>query len=100
MMTATGPTITNGSVLLRDGKIAQVGTNMTAPSDAVVIDGTGKYVTPGLIDVHSHMGDYPAPGVDATATGTKQPIQSPRTFGPSIRFGLRIRRSRAPWPAD
>jgi imidazolonepropionase-like amidohydrolase len=58
-------------VLLRDGKIAAVGTSVTAPPDAVVIDGTGKYVTPGIIDVHSHIGVYPAPGVDANSDGNE-----------------------------
>src|SRR5437870_2851496 len=71
IMTAAGPTITNGSVLLRDGKIAAVGTNIVAPADALVIDGTGKYVTPGIIDVHSHIGVYPAPGVDANSDGNE-----------------------------
>src|SRR5207253_6116440 len=56
ILTAAGPTIANGSILLRDGKIAAVGTNIVAPADALVIDGTGKYVTPGIIDVHSHIG--------------------------------------------
>src|SRR2546421_11548415 len=71
IMTAAGPSIQNGSVLLRDGKIAAVGTSITAPADAVVIDGTGKFVTPGIIDVHSHIGDYPAPGVDANSDGNE-----------------------------
>ncbi len=71
IMTAAGPSIQNGSVLLRDGKIAAVGTSVTAPADALVIDGTGKYVTPGIIDVHSHIGDYPAPGVDANSDGNE-----------------------------
>jgi len=71
IMTAAGPTITRGSVLLRDGKIAAVGTNVTAPADALVIDGTGKYVTPGIIDVHSHIGVYPAPEVDANSDGNE-----------------------------
>src|SRR5262245_41752747 len=56
VMTAAGPTISNGSVLLRDGKIAGVGTDLAAPADAIVVDGTGKFVTPGLIDTHSHIG--------------------------------------------
>src|ERR1043166_3857664 len=60
IMTAAGPSIANGSVLLRNGKIAAVGTSITAPADAVVIDGTGKYVTPGIIDVHSHIAVSPA----------------------------------------
>jgi imidazolonepropionase-like amidohydrolase len=71
IMTAAGPTITRGSILLRDGKIVAVGTNVTAPADALVIDGTGKYVTPGIIDVHSHIGVYPAPEVDANSDGNE-----------------------------
>lgn len=71
ILSAAGPAITNGSVLLRDGKIAAVGTSITAPPDAVVIDGTGKYITPGLIDVHTHIGDYAAPGVDAHSDGNE-----------------------------
>ena len=71
IMTAAGPSIPNGSVLLRDGKIAAVGVSIVAPPDAVVIDGTGKYVTPGIIDVHSHIGVYPAPGVDANSDGNE-----------------------------
>src|SRR6476646_3787140 len=45
IMTAAGPSIMNGSVLLRDGKIVAVGTSVSALADALVIDGTGKYVT-------------------------------------------------------
>ena len=60
--TATGPLIRNGAILLRDGKIAEVGATVNAPSDAVVIDGTGKYVTPGIVDDHSHLGANAAPG--------------------------------------
>jgi imidazolonepropionase-like amidohydrolase len=71
IMTAAGPSIKNGSVLLRDGKIVAVGATVNAPADALVIDGTGKYVTPGIIDVHSHIGDYPAPGVDANSDGNE-----------------------------
>jgi imidazolonepropionase-like amidohydrolase len=70
-MTAAGPTIANGAVLLRDGKIAAVGSNIAAPSDAVVVDGTGKYVTPGLIDTHSHLGVYAAPGTRGTDDGNE-----------------------------
>jgi imidazolonepropionase-like amidohydrolase len=62
IMTAAGPTIQNASILLSDGKIVSIGTSITAPADATVIDGTGKYVTPGIIDVHSHLGLYAAPG--------------------------------------
>src|SRR2546426_11585989 len=71
IMTAAGPSIKSGSVLLRDGKIIAVGESVNAPADALVIDGTGKYVTPGIIDVHSHVGVYPAPGVDANSDGNE-----------------------------
>ncbi len=46
----------NTDVLMRDSKIAQIGQNLAAPPDAVVIDGTGKHMTAGLIDCHSHTG--------------------------------------------
>ena len=71
LLTAAGPMIQGGSILLRDGKIVEVGRTVTTPPDAVVIDGTGKFVTPGLIDTHSHLGVYPAPGVDANSDGNE-----------------------------
>lgn len=71
VLTATGPTILNGSVLLQDGKIAAVGANLNAPADAVVIDATGKWVTPGVIDIHSHLGVYPAPGIASQDDGNE-----------------------------
>ncbi|HEV3088535.1 MAG TPA: amidohydrolase [Candidatus Elarobacter sp.] len=72
ILTAAGPTIHNGSILIRDGKIAAVGTNIGTPADLVeTIDAHGKYVTPGIIDIHSHMGDYPAPGVSAHSDGNE-----------------------------
>jgi imidazolonepropionase-like amidohydrolase len=55
ILTASHGTINNGSILIRDGKIAAVGTNVRASDpNARVIDATGKFVTPGLIDCHSH----------------------------------------------
>ena len=71
IMTAVGPTMSGASILLRDGRIVEVGTSVTAPTGAVVIDGTGKYVTPGLIDTHSHLGVYAAPGVAALSDGNE-----------------------------
>jgi imidazolonepropionase-like amidohydrolase len=46
----------NADLLVERGKVARVGKGLTAPSGAVVIDGTGKHVTPGLIDPHTHTG--------------------------------------------
>jgi imidazolonepropionase-like amidohydrolase len=71
LLTATGPAIRGGTVLLRDGKIAAAGAAVDVPSDATVIDGTGKYVTPGMIDTHSHLGVYAAPGVEALSDGNE-----------------------------
>ena len=69
--TAAGPLIRNGAVLMRDGKIAAIGAMVDAPADAIVIDGAGRYVTPGLIDTHSHLGVYPAPGTAAHQDGNE-----------------------------
>lgn len=66
-----GGRIDNGAVLFRDGKIAEVGQSIAAPEGTTVIDGRGKYVTPGVIDVHSHLGDYPSPGVQAHSDGNE-----------------------------
>jgi imidazolonepropionase-like amidohydrolase len=62
IMTAAGQEIPNGSIVFRDGRIVAVGATVDAPADAVIVDGTGKYVTPGVIDTHSHLGVYAAPG--------------------------------------
>ncbi len=71
IMTAAGQEIPNGSIVLKDGRIVAVGAKVDAPADAVVVDGTGKYVTPGLIDEHSHLGVYAAPGTDAESDGNE-----------------------------
>ncbi|HYH05635.1 MAG TPA: amidohydrolase family protein [Thermoanaerobaculia bacterium] len=54
VLTITNGTLPNASVLVRNGKIAAVGANVTAPASARVIDATGKFVSPGIIDTHSH----------------------------------------------
>ncbi len=63
IFTAAGPLIRNGAILMRDGKIAAVGATVAVPADAVVIDGAGKFVTPGIVDDHSHLGANAAPNV-------------------------------------
>ncbi len=70
LLTATGAPgsrIEGGSILLQDGKIAAVGKDLPAPPGAVIVDGAGKWVTPGIIDIHSHLGVDAAPDVDANS---------------------------------
>ena len=55
VLTVTKGTIPNGTVVLRDGKIAAVGSNVSIPAGAEIIDTTGQFVSPGLIDAHSHI---------------------------------------------
>jgi imidazolonepropionase-like amidohydrolase len=59
VMTVTHGTIEHGSVWIHNGKIAGVGATVDAPSGAKTIDAAGKFVTPGIIDPHSHsaLGD-------------------------------------------
>ena len=55
VMTVTHGDISGGSVYIKDGKIAAVGKDVNAPASATVIDAGGKYLTPGIIDSHSHI---------------------------------------------
>jgi imidazolonepropionase-like amidohydrolase len=55
VMTVTHGNITNGSIYIKDGKIAAVGENVNAPPGTAVIDAGGKYLTPGIVDSHSHI---------------------------------------------
>ena len=89
VLTGTGERLDNADVLMEDGKIKQVGQNISA-SGATVIDGSGKWVTPGLIDVHSHLGVYPNPSVESHQDGNEmtQPITA------------RVWAEHALWPQD
>jgi imidazolonepropionase-like amidohydrolase len=55
LLTTTHGRIEHGSVYVKDGKIVAYGASVAAPASAAVIDAEGKYVTPGIIDPHSHM---------------------------------------------
>ena len=66
----------NYDIYFSDGKISAMGRDLVVES-AIEIDGTGKYVTPGIIDNHSHMGVYPAPGVRTSSDGNE--ATSPNT---------------------
>jgi imidazolonepropionase-like amidohydrolase len=80
VMTAAGSVFSPGYVVVRDGRIAAVGEGAAPRSDAVrEIDATGRWVTPGLIDTHSHLGVYPSPTGRAHADGNE--ASAPNTAG-------------------
>jgi len=76
VLIGNGERLDNADVLMVDGKISQVGKSLSA-AGAVEIDGTGKWVTPGVIDVHSHLGVYPSPSVESHSDGNE--MSSPNT---------------------
>ena len=70
ILTGDGGRIDGGDLLVRDGVISWVGTG-DVPSDAQIIDASGQWITPGIIDVHSHLGVYPSPDVRAHSDGNE-----------------------------
>ncbi|HEU4819926.1 MAG TPA: amidohydrolase [Qipengyuania sp.] len=66
-----GKRIDNGTVLLRDGKVVAVGDASLATDGYDRLDAAGKFVTPGIIDIHSHLGVYPSPSVQAHSDGNE-----------------------------
>ncbi|MCK5858333.1 amidohydrolase [Abyssibacter sp.] len=90
VLTGTGERIDDGSVLLRDGKIAAIGADISAPRGARTIDAKGRWVTPGVIDAHSHLGVYPSPSVAALSDGNE--ITGNNTAGVWAEHGV--------WPQD
>jgi imidazolonepropionase-like amidohydrolase len=71
ILTGTGQEIDGGVVVMAAGKILAVGKDVTAPAGANVIDARGKWVTPGVIDAHSHLGVYPSPEVSSRQDGNE-----------------------------
>ncbi|MCB9717091.1 MAG: amidohydrolase [Myxococcales bacterium] len=71
VMTAAGVVYPHGDVLLRGDRIAAVGSELPVPKGATVVDLRGKVLTPGIIDTHSHIGVYAAPGLSAHADGNE-----------------------------
>lgn len=72
ILTGTGAKIDNGVIVLEGGKITAVGgADVAIPDGATIIDANGKFVTPGVIDIHSHLGDYPSPQTASTSDGNE-----------------------------
>lgn len=83
--------ISTGSLLITDGKITQISEGeINAPSSVITIDAGGKFVTPGIIDIHSHLGNYASPDVRAHADGNE--VTSPITSEVDAEHGV--------WPQD
>lgn len=85
-----GGTIENGAILLQDGNVAAIGEGLEAPEGAEMIDAAGKWITPGIIDNHSHLGVYASPGVNAHSDGNE--ITGPVTAEVWAEHGV--------WPQD
>ena len=86
----TGGLIEKGSLLIRNGKVSAIGTELEMPEEATRIDAEGRWVTPGIIDNHSHLGVYPSPGVSAHGDGNE--ISGPVTAEVWSEHGV--------WPQD
>jgi len=63
VLTGTGKQLDDASVLVEEGVIKLVGKNFYVPADVKRYNADGKWLTPGLIDVHSHLGVYPSPAI-------------------------------------
>jgi imidazolonepropionase-like amidohydrolase len=70
ILTGTGERLDDASLLIADGKVVFVGQG-EAPANVTTIDAGGRWVTPGLIDVHSHLGVYASPNVNANSDGNE-----------------------------
>ena len=75
--TGTGERIDNATLLMKDGKIEAVGANVAVPAGYKSVNARGKWITPGIIDAHSHLGVYASPGVAALSDGNE--ATSPNT---------------------
>jgi imidazolonepropionase-like amidohydrolase len=90
ILTGTGERLNGADLVIADGRIQAIGANAAAPANARVIEANGRWVTPGIIDVHSHLGVYPSPSVDAHADGNE--MTAPVTANVWAEHGV--------WPQD
>ena len=77
ILLGNGDMLKEANILLKDGKIESIGSRVKSVKGAIEIDATGKYVTPGIIDTHSHLGVYPSPGTRSHSDGNE--IVGPQT---------------------
>ena len=83
VLTASRGTLENTDILVRDGRIAEIGTGLSTPRGATVVDATGKFVTPGIIDAHSHMAalSINEGSVNVSAMVTIEDVLEPEDIG-------------------
>ena len=84
VLPVSGPVIENGTVLIRDGKIAAVGTNVAIPADARRIDATGRWVTPGFVNAATALGVQEVGAVSSTVE--TQPVAQREQRGVSASY--------------
>lgn len=90
ILTGAGQEIRGGTVVMTDGRITAVGAGLPAPAGATVIDAAGRWVTPGIIDSHSHLGNGPSPSV--APSGDVNEATEPNTAEVWAEHGV--------WPQD
>ncbi|WP_246722559.1 amidohydrolase [Aliikangiella sp. G2MR2-5] len=61
LLVGTGERIDKAFLFIKDGKVVEVGKSVAVSPDVEIVDVKGKWITPGIIDVHSHLGVYPSP---------------------------------------
>ena len=66
-----GNELINTDLIIKDGKVVAIGIDLPSSDDLKEIDASGKWITPGIIDIHSHMGVYPAPSVKTSSDGNE-----------------------------
>lgn len=66
-----GGELANTDILVQDGRISAIGEGLEAPEGARIVDAAGRFVTPGVIDIHSHLGVYPSPSANAHSDGNE-----------------------------
>jgi imidazolonepropionase-like amidohydrolase len=71
VLTGTGLRLERADVLIVEGRIAAVGQDLEAPAGARIVDAHDRWVTPGIIDVHSHLGVYPSPATSGNNDGNE-----------------------------
>ena len=71
VLTGSGEDISSGDIWISNNKIKEVGVNLDVPKGTSEIFAEGKWVTPGIIDVHSHMGVYPSPNLKGNSDGNE-----------------------------